>query len=171
MALTVNHTFDENTFRHSFNGHQFVLHCHHYMSLTTRLAESFAAIGGVKVLREATEDTIRPVLDSYFKEHGVGDPAQRLALGAEYYSFMGLGRMEVTGSEQGGEARLTNSHVDEGWTKKWGKHDSPVNHVTCGFLAAMFAAAFDRPARSFQVTETASIVMGAPASVLAVKAA
>jgi hypothetical protein len=171
MTLDIKHTFDENTFRHSFGGHTYVLHCHHYMSLTTKLAEDFADIGGPKVLREAAEDTIRPVLDSYFKERGVSDAAKRLALGTEFFSFMGLGLMEVTGTAAGGEVKLPHSHVEEGWIKKWGKHDKPINHFTCGFVAAVFAAAFDKPARSFEVSERSSIVTGAPASVLAVKAA
>jgi hypothetical protein len=171
MALVINHTFDSNTYRHFINGHGFVLHCHHYMGLTSKLAEDFAAIGGPKVLRESAEDSIRPVLDSYFKEHGISDPAQRLAVGAEYYAFMGMGLMEAKGDASGGEVILAHCHVDEGWIKKWGKHDKPINHFTCGYVAAMFAAAFDKPARSFEVNERSSIVMGAPQSVLVAKAA
>ncbi len=154
MALEIKHTFDENTFRHFINGHGFVLHCHHYMSLTTKLAE----------------DTIRPVLESYVKEKGITSPAERLQVGAEYYSFMGMGKMAVSGTSAGGEVKLAHSHVDEGWIAKWGKHDKPINHFTRGFVAAMFAVAFDKPARSFEVVETAAIVTGAPESVLSVKA-
>ncbi len=171
MALEVNHTFDPDTYRHSINGHQFVLHCHHYMSLTTKMAEDHADLGAVRALREASEDSFRPLFDDYFAAHSVASPEERLAVGAEYYTFMGLGRMEVAGTDGGGEVTLRSSHVDEGWRQKWGDHDKPVNHVTCGFLAALFGAAFGKPARSYEVTETASIVMGAPASVLAVKPA
>lgn len=171
MALEIKHTFDEETYRHYINGHNFVLHCHHYITLTTKMAEDFADVGAVQVLREAAEDTIRPVLDSYFAEHKITSPQERLTIGAEHYAFMGLGLMEVSGTADGGEVRLKHTHVDEGWIKKWGQHNKPINHVTCGFVAAMFAAAFSRPARSYQVTETASIVMGAPESVLVVKAA
>lgn len=171
MALDIKHTFDENTFRHSINGHGFVLHCHHYMSLTSKLAEDFADLGAVRVLQEAAEDSLRPVLESYVKEHGITAPADRLAVACEYYSFMGLGTMTASGSATGGEVKLPHSHVDEGWIQKWGKHDKPINHFTRGYVAAMFAVAFDKPARSFEVAETASIVMGAPTSVLSVKAA
>jgi len=171
MTLEIKHTFDEETFRHSINGHEVVLHCHHYMTLTTKLAEDFAELGTVQVLREASEDSIRPVLDSYYAEHGVSSPEERLAIGAEYYAFMGMGLMEVSGTAGTGQVKLKHSHVDEGWIKKWGRHNKPINHFTCGFAAALFAAAFSKPARSYQVTETASIVMGAPESVLAVRAA
>lgn len=171
MALEIKHTFDENTFRHFINGHGFVLHCHHYMTLTCKLAEEFADLGAVRVLAETAEDTIRPVLESYVKEKGIASPAERLQVGAEYYSFMGMGKMAATGTATGGEVKLAHSHVDEGWIAKWGKHDKPINHFTRGFVAAMFAVAFDKPARSFEAVETAAIVTGAPESVLSVKAA
>jgi len=171
MSLQINHTFDEGTYRHSINGHEFVLHCHHYMTLTTKMAEDFADVGAVQVLREVAEDAIRPVLNGYFAEHKVTSPEERLAIGAEHYAFMGLGLMEASGTAAGGEVKLKHTHVDEGWIKKWGQHNKPINHFSCGFAAAMFAAAFSRPARSYHVTETASIVMGAPESVLVVKSA
>lgn len=170
MALEVKHTFDESTFRHFINGHGFVLHCHHYMTLTCKLAEEFADLGAVRVLAESAEDSIRPVLEGYVKEKGIAAPAERLQIGAEYFSFMGMGKMAVTGSPTGGEVKLPHSHVDEGWIQKWGKHDKPINHFTRGFVAAMFAVAFDKPARSFEAVETAAIVTGAAESVLSVKA-
>ena len=171
MELKVEHTFDPNTYRHQLNGHESVLHCHHYMSLTTKLAEDFADLGAVKVLRESAEDSIRPMLDDYFAKNGVASADDRLAVGAAYYSVMGMGTMEISGSADGGEVKLPNSHVDEGWIQKFGQHDKPINHFTCGYVAAVFAAAFDKPARSFEVTESASKVMGAAASQLAVKPA
>jgi hypothetical protein len=170
MQLEMNHTFDEETYRHFVNGQNVVLHCHHYMALMTKMAEDFADVGADQVLCESTEDTIRPVLDSYFADHDVTSPQERLAIGAEYYAFTGMGLMEVTGTEAAGEVKLAHSHVDEGWVKKWGEHDKPINHFTRGFVAAVFAAAFSQPARSYAVTETASIVMGAPESVFVVKA-
>lgn len=171
MQLELKHTFDEATYRHSLNGHVFVLHCHHYMGLTTRLSEQFADLGAPRVLREATEDSFRPVLESTFAQHGATAPADRLDLARQLYAALGLGRMQLSGTDAGGSATLGRSHVDEGWIAKWGKHDKPINHFTCGYLAAAFAAAFGKPARSYQVTESASIVMGAPESVLAVKPA
>jgi hypothetical protein len=171
MAIKVDFDFDKNTYRHTMNGHQVVLHCHHYMSLTTKLAEDFADVGGTQVLAECTEDSIRPIFDSYFADNGVSDPAERLAVGCEFYAVMGLGKMTAEGGTDGGSAELERSHVDEGWTQKWGAHDAPVNHVTRGYLAAMFAAAFDKPARSYAVAETASIVKGDPKSAFSVAAA
>ena len=83
MQVEVKHTFDNKTYRHSLNGQEFVLHCHHYMGLTTKMAEDFADLGGVRVLYEATEDSMRGVFDKYIKEQNVESAENRLAIGAE----------------------------------------------------------------------------------------
>lgn len=161
MTLKLELTFNNETYRHFMNGHPTVLHCHHYMSLTTKLAEEFAGMEGPRILREATEDSLRPVFDDYFRKNAVVFPDDRLQVGCAYYAAMGMGRLEAAGSANGGEAKLARSHVDEGWIKKWSKHDKPINHFTCGYLAALFGAAFESSPRSYQVTETESIAAGA----------
>ncbi|MFW5740505.1 MAG: hypothetical protein ACOC1F_09080 [Myxococcota bacterium] len=171
MPIKVDHTFDKKNYRHYMNGINSVLHCHHYMALTTRLAEQTADFGGPRILKETAEDSLRPLLDETIKRSGLSTPEEKLEAGKELYSIMGLGSMEIKGDESGGEVKLLHSHVDEGWIKKWGKHDKFVNHVTCGYLAAVFAAAYGKPARSYQATEQTSIVVGDDFSILAVKAA
>lgn len=161
MTLDVQHTFDDKTYRHYLNGINVVLHCHHYMSLTTKLALDFDEIGGTRILFEAAEDSIRPILDDYIRNHSISSHADRLNAGAEFYGLMGMGMMDISGSPEGGTVILHKSHVDQGWLKKWGPHTVPVNHFTRGFIAAIFGAAFDKPVRSFKVTESASMVKGA----------
>ena len=168
MTLELKHTFDEKTYRHFLNGFNIVLHCHHYMGLTTKLSEDFDDIGGTKILAETTEDTIRPILDEYVKTHAIAAGDARLKMAAEFYSVMGMGKMEASGSADAGKVSLSKSHVDQGWVKKWGNSPKPVNHFTRGYIAAMYAAAFDKPARSYKVTETEAIVTGKPASSFAV---
>ncbi len=169
--LKTKFTFNKKTYRHAMNGHESVLHCHHYMSLTTKLAEDFKDIGGVRILRESAEDSVRPLLDSYFEENAISSPEKRLELGAEYYAVMGMGLMRISGDGKSGKAILEHSHVDEGWVKKWGKSEQFVNHFSCGFVAAVFSAAFDKPARSYLAEEIASIAMGDEKSVIAVSMA
>jgi len=171
MALELKHTFDENTYRHYINGTNIVLHCHHYMSLTTKLAEDHDDIGGTKILAEVTEDSVRPVFDQYARDHSVAAGDARLKMGSEFYAVMGMGLMEASGTAAGGKVVLSRSHVDQGWQKKWGNHTKPINHFTRGFIAAMFGAAFDRPARSYRVKETESMVMGKPSGTFVVETA
>lgn len=169
--LKMKFTFDDRSYRHSMNGHESVLHCHHYMSLSTKLADDYKDIDGVKIMREVAEDTIRPLLDSYFTENKIQDSDERLNVGAEYYSVMGMGKMSIKGSKSSGTVKLSNSHVDEGWKNKWGKNDHSINFFTCGFVSAVFAAAYSKPARSYRSEETASIVTGAAESIIKVQLA
>ncbi len=164
MALNLQFTFDNDTYRHYMNGVMSVLHCHHYMALTTKMAEDFADIGAVAILAESAEDAMRPLFDNYCTENGVNDATARLKVGEEFYPVMGLGLMQVQGDENGGEVTLSRSHVDAGWQKKWGNADRPINHFTCGYVAAMFGAAFNKPARSYKVTELSSLAKGDPQS-------
>jgi predicted hydrocarbon binding protein len=168
VDLKVDFTFDEKIYRHYMNGRLSVLHCHHYMTLTTKAAEELNDLGGVRILRESAEDSIRPFLDDYIQQHGIASVEDKLSVGCEYYKVMGMGKMTAEGGDTGGTVRLSKSHVDQGWIKKWGPHDKCINHFTAGYIAAMFGAAFGKPARSYNVTETAAIVKGDSESVFRV---
>jgi hypothetical protein len=159
--MQVEFTFDDNTFRHYMNGHLAVMHCHHYMALTTKVAIEYKDLGADRILYETAEDSMRPLLDEYFKSHAVPAGTERLQIAGEYFAIMGLGRIEFVGAGAGGDVTLHHSHVDEGWVKKFGITNTPINHVTRGFAAAAFAAAFEKPPRSYTVTESSSIAMGA----------
>lgn len=159
--MQVDFTFDDGTFRHYMNGHPSVLHCHHYMALTTRVATKFRSLGADRILAESTEDSMRVLLDDYVRKHSLPVGLERLRMAAEYYAVMGLGRLQLEGDASGGTVTLQRSHVDEGWVKKFGPCDHPINHVTRGYAAAAFACAFERSARAYVVTEASSMAMGA----------
>ena len=169
MALKVDFTFNEKTYRHYMNGFLSVLHCHHYLCLTTKLARDFDDLGGTRILEEVAEDTMRLLFDDYILKNGVDSFKEKILVGIEYYAVMGLGRMKVTANEQGGKVQLVRSHVDQGWLTKWGISEAHINHFSCGYIAAMFAAATDKPARSVSVTEVESIATGGESSILQVK--
>jgi predicted hydrocarbon binding protein len=170
MALEMEFSFDNKTYRHYMNGFLSVMHCHHYMTLLTKLSEKFDDVGGTRILRESAEDSVLPMFNDYIQKHGIASPEEKLNVGKEYYSVMGMGMMQVNSSEQGGgEVTLTRSHVDQGWIKKWDKNGNPINYWTRGYIAAMFASAFDKPARSYEVEEISSIVKGDETSKFIVK--
>ncbi len=160
MALRLEYSHDNETHRIFLNGQPVVMHSHHYLALITKLVEDMADIGASGILQDTVEDTMRAVFDDYISKNGLTSAQDKCNVGREYFSVFGLGKMVITGDENGGEIRLLRSHVDEGWVKKWGVHSKPINHFTCGYVAAMFAAAFNKPARSYLVTEVASIAAG-----------
>ena len=160
MSLKLDFSMDNETYRHSLNGHPVVMHSHHYLALITKLAEEMGEIGGEQILRDVVEDSMRTIFDDYIQKNGLTSPMDKCNVGREYYSVFGLGKMVVSGSESGGEVRLVHSHIDEGWISKWGPHGKPINHFTCGYIAAVFATAFSKPARSYTVTEAVSMACG-----------
>jgi hypothetical protein len=167
--LIIEREFDPVRCRHTVNGRTSVLHCHHYISLYTQLAEDCGMLDARKLLKEVTEDTFYDVLSAYYKKHDLAGLGDRISIGEQYYAFCGLGQMNVLAAgPESGEVELIHSHADAGWIKKWGPREKPVNYVTCGYIAGLFAAAFDLAPRSFEAREMASIVAGAERSLFVV---
>ena len=169
-ALNLTHRFDADSCRHYIGDLVSVLHCHHYATLFTQLAiDAKELVDGTKILFEVTEDVVHGVLSKYFAQNGIAAIQERLEIGQQLFSFYGLGKMAIVSpGSDGGTVELSAAHVDEGWLKKWGKSTIPVNFIGAGFVAGFFAAAYDKPVRTYQVEEKQSRVMGAGKSVLAV---
>ena len=162
MTLQLDFTMDDDNFRHYLNGHGVVMHSHHYLALITKLAEDLADVDGRQILIDVVEESMHEIFTDYLRQHSLASLTERLEVGCQYYATFGLGRLQLSGDAEGGEVRITSSHLDEGWTRKWGERQTPVNHFTCGYIAAIFAAAFDSPPGSYLVSEEVSMVSGAP---------
>ena len=159
------HQFDRQRCRHSSDGIDTVLHCHHYASLYCQLADDADHFNGRDLLKRASEMSFCEVLSKYFAKHGVTDLAERVALAEEYWSACGFGKLKFDHvGELSAAAHMDHSHVDEGWIKKWGQREKPVNFIGQGYLAAAMAAVYGLPVGSYTVYETQSIVAGADAS-------
>jgi len=169
MPPKLEHTFDKNTYRHSYNGTLMVLHCHHYMSLLTKLAMDYPEVNGADILASSAEDSIRPLLDETARRQSAKTPEEVMSVGKELYQQLGMGLMSIDGARENSEVTLVRSHVDQGWIKKWGKSTTVVNHFTRGFISAIFGAAFQKPGQSFIVEETSSIARGDATSRFVVK--
>lgn len=164
-ALAFERAFDADRSRHTLDGETYVLHCHHYATLYTQLAEDCGMVDGKRMLAEVAEDTAFEILSAYFDSRSLTTLTDRFAVAEQYYAFTGMGRMKVLqAGTDSGVVELDHSHIDEGWIKKWGRTAKPVNHFTRGFIAGMFAAVFGRRPRTYHVLESASIAMGAERS-------
>ncbi len=171
-SLVLDHQVDHRNWRHFLNGHQVVLHCHHYAALFTQLADDCELVDGKKLLRDSAEDAFYPLLTDIYTQQNVQAIADRIALGQDLFAALGLGRLTIhCAGVDSGEASMSSSHIDQAWLRKWGQRPMPVNFVGQGYLAALFAAVYGRPVRSYTVNEYASIVAGAEQSLFAVVAA
>ena len=93
--LIIERRFDPIRCQHTVNGHVHVLHCHHYLSLYSQLAEDCGMLDARKLLTEVAEDTFYGVLAGYYREHNLEGVADRIAIAEQYYAFTGLGQMKV----------------------------------------------------------------------------
>jgi hypothetical protein len=156
--------FDANRMRHYMNGELSVLHCHHYATLFTQLADDAKLLRGPALLAEAAEESMYPVLKQYFEDNGIDSTEDRVSICEQYYSFIGLGEVKLDYQGDTGTAEMAHSHVDEGWLKKWDKRNSSINFIGLGYLAAAFAAIKGAPVGTYSAKETQSIVCGADSS-------
>ncbi|MBN1435694.1 MAG: hypothetical protein JW936_01345 [Sedimentisphaerales bacterium] len=164
IELQTKQVFDSERMRHYLNGELSVLHCHHYSTLFTQLADDAQLLKGAKLLHEASAESFYPVLTKYYRENNVTSTEEKVAIAEQYYGFVGLGQVQLTLSDNGATAEMQHSHVDEGWIKKWGNREEPVNYIGQGFLAAAVAAINGNSTGSYSVKETQSIVAGAQTS-------
>jgi len=163
--LQLAHETDPKTWRHYLNGRVTVLHCHHYACLYSQLADDCSLLDAKKLLASTSKESFLPVLADVFADHGATATKDRVTLAEQLYAAVGLGKMRVAyAGPESGEVELEHSHLDEGWMKKWGKRDEPVNFIGCGYVAALFSAVFGKPAGSYEVREVQSIVSGAEQS-------
>lgn len=159
------HHFDADRCRQYSNDVNITFHCHHYTALFTKVAleAQQGKLGdGPLLLAQAAEDSFRDVLQVTFESHFATSFADKILLAEQYYAWAGLGELKILYmGVNGGEAKLYASHVDSAWTNKWGLAERPINFMTGGFLSALVAEVYQRPARSYRVKETASIACGA----------
>lgn len=164
VEFKANQVFDGEKMRHYLNDELSVMHCHHYSTLFSQLADDAEMFNGPTLLAEAAEESMYPVLVKYFNENNIDSIEDRARIAEQYYAFVGLGQIKITPREQGGSARMQHSHVDEGWIKKWGNRNEAVNFMGQGYLAAAFSAINGDDKGTYQVQETQSIVSGANTS-------
>ena len=156
--------FDQDKMRHYLNGAGSVLHCHHYSTLFTQLADDANWLSGPQLLAESAEESFYSVLTDYFGEYGITDTQERVGIAEQYYSHVGLGQVAIHANGETWTADMPHAHVDEGWIKKWGQRDKAVNFIGQGYLAAAAAAIQGAPCGTYRVVETQSIVKGADVS-------
>ena len=165
IDLVVKRTFDPKICRHFMNGDVQVLHCHHYATLYCQLADDAKMFDGKSLLRKAAEMSFAPVLRKLMQAADVTAAADKIRIAEEYWRYAGMGKLQFERvGEMSAAAVMEKSHVDEGWIKKWGKREAPVNFIGQGYLAAAMAVIYDLPNGSYLVNENASIVSGADVS-------
>jgi hypothetical protein len=167
--LTLDHRYNAKTSRHYLNNQLSVLHCHHYATLYSQLADDIEFVDGRKLLADVAEDAFYSVLQDYYNTNSIETVEGKIIIAEQYYTATGLGQMNVIYiGHESAKIELVHSHVDEGWIKKWGKRQAPVNFITQGYIAALMSLANNKPTKNYHVIEEESIVSGAERSLFKV---
>lgn len=163
--LQFNQRFDNTTKLMYVNNIPSVMHCHHYTTNFIDLALQFEEMGAVEKMINAAEDSFFLLFKKYFITEKIESKEDKKQICEEMYAALGLGAMKIKHfSEKEGSAELHHSHIDEGWLKKFGKIDRPINFITLGFLKAVFNTIFSKTIRAYKVIEEESLVLGAEKS-------
>ncbi len=166
IPFQVNYRFDPQTCRHYLNDFCTVLHCHHFVSLYTQLADDAVHFEGERLLKETAEDTFYDVLTDYFTKHHHTTIADQIDIAEQYWQTVGMGKLHfLEVGKYTVRADMPSSHVDQGWLVKWGVKQQPINFITAGFVTAVAALVNHRPPRSYAVRELKSLVSGDEKSV------
>lgn len=160
--LKVKARFEPDQCRQYLNDELSVFHCHHYATLYTQLADDAKLFDGARHLRDSSSEAMLPPLKKYCAKNAITSIEDKISIAEQYYSYVGLGKLKIDMNAR--SVTMTNSHVDEGWIKKWGKRNEPVNFIGQGFIAAAFALISGDDPASYKVNETQSIVSGAATS-------
>jgi predicted hydrocarbon binding protein len=161
--------FDFEKKRFYLNKESTVLHCHHYTTLLTQLADDSRNFDGPEILYSTAEESFYPILTKYFQEHNITSHQDRVSIVQQYFSYIGLGLIKINFQDNKSTVEMPYSHLDEAWIKKWKSSDKPVNYLSQGFLAAAFSAITDNKPETFKVQEIQSIACGADISKFTVK--
>ena len=162
IDFKVESRFDPVSCRQYLNDELTVFHCHHYTTLFSQLADDADLIKGAKHLKDAAAEAMLSPMKKYCDENNITSIEDKASIAEQYFSYVGLGKISI--NVEANSATMTNSHVDEGWVKKMGKGDKPVNFIGQGFIEAAFALVNGDTPDAYEVAETQSIVSGADTS-------
>ncbi|MEN9223772.1 MAG: hypothetical protein Q6M04_15155, partial [Thermostichus sp. BF3_bins_97] len=129
----------------SFWGEPVIFHCHHYNLFLQQTIEDPDWIDGISILRTSAQEIFYSLLQEALAQRGTRDPQACFQVAAEIFAFLGFGRLEITGTAEGGEVKLYHSHYAEGWLGKYGEQvnrTKPIDHLAVGYAAALFDAVF-----------------------------
>jgi len=128
-------------------GVPYVYHCHHFNLFHDQTIEDAAGEEAAFDLRvEAARRSGGELLRSLSRAMGAETPAERLALAARLFQWMGHGRLELLADANGGKARGEYLHYSFAWREKYGqkvRRRFPADAFGTGYSAAAMEVAFD----------------------------
>src|SRR3954469_19673633 len=102
-------------------GIPYVYHCHHYNLFHDQtIDDALGEVEGARVRTTAAHNAFRELLGAVFAKAGAITPAERISLASEVFAWMGQGKVSLSVSNGGGEARSASLHYGYAWREKYG---------------------------------------------------
>ncbi len=138
------------------------LHCHHFNCGLLKGLEELKGIDGLSLFVKTTEEIYCQSFSEYLQRHQELETLDdKLQAAAEMYYAFGYGILDLSAlNERGGFAKAKSSYYVTAWLAKYGRRHSPVCFFTCGFIAGILEAIFNRSLGSYKVEEINCLIMG-----------
>ncbi len=138
------------------------LHCHHFNCGLLKSLEELEEIDGINLFINVAEEVYRHFFSEYLRKHPeLKTIEDKLQAASEMYYAFGYGILHLENlNESGGIAKAESSYYVTAWLAKYGRRFSPVCYFTCGFIAGILEAIFDKPLGSYKVEELNCLIMG-----------
>ncbi len=144
------------------DGVEVSLHCHHYNCGLVKALEEITEIDARRVFVQAATEQFYLNFKYHIASHANDKSIpEKLKAAAELYRLLGFGRVDLSRlNEDGGTANADSSYYVVGWLAKYGRRETPVCHLTCGFLAGILAAVHGKEQNHYTAEETRCMVTG-----------
>ena len=138
------------------------LHCHHYNCGLVKVLEEMKGINARDIFIQAATEEFYVNFRNYISNYLEGKTViEKTEAAADLYRFMGFGRLDLSGlNESGGIAYADSSYYVIGWLAKYGRRETPVCHLTCGFLSGILGAIYGQIDGKYIVEEKKCMITG-----------
>lgn len=138
------------------------LHCHHYNCGLVKVLEAMEGVNAREIFIQAATEEFYINFKNYISNHLDGKTvSEKIEAAADLYRFMGFGRLDLSGlNESGGIAHADSSYYVVGWLAKYVRRNTPVCHLTCGFISGILAAIYGKSMGEYSTEEKKCMVTG-----------
>ncbi len=160
--MKVSFASDQNIIK--LDGVMISLHCHHYNCGLVKVLEEMKGINAREIFIQAATEEFYVNFKNYISNHLEGkNVREKMVAAADLYRIMGFGRLDLSGlNDSGGIAYAYSysSYYVIGWLAKYGRRETPVCHLTCGFLSGILGAIYGQTAEKYIVEEKNCMITG-----------
>lgn len=151
--------FDEEHNYLEIGGEAMIFHCHHYLLNLQRTILDAEYIDSRLFLIGSAADAVYYQLKNLCVDLDINESKK---MAEDIYKTFGYGLINLDSmDEKGIELKSTKSYFSKTWQLKFQeKSDKPVDYYTTGFLAAAYAAIYDKNLKDINAVQTTCMACG-----------